>query len=76
MKLFYPNNKEISDYKNKSIVSSEKARLTLNYEPKYSYEKGMEKTSQFIEWFYEKLINYFLFVLYPRTNSSKYYHNN
>ena len=24
----YPNNKEISDYKNKSIVSSEKARLT------------------------------------------------
>ena len=52
--IFYPNNKEISDYKNKSIVSSEKARLTLNYEPKYSYEKGMEKTSQFIEWFYEK----------------------
>ena len=28
----------------------------------------MKKTSQFIEWFYEKkLINYFLFVLYPRT---------
>ena len=52
--IFYPNNKEISDYKNKSSVSNKKASLMLNYEPKYSYKEGMKKTSQFIGWFYQK----------------------
>ena len=52
--IFYPNNKEISDYKNKSFVSNEKASLILNYEPKYSFKEGMKNTSQFIGWFYQK----------------------
>ena len=52
--IFYPNNKEISDYKNKSLVSNEKASLILNYEPKYSFKEGMKNTSQFIGWFYQK----------------------
>ena len=53
--IFYPNNKEIADYKNKSFVSSEKAQLILDYEPQYSYKKGMKKTSEFIDWYYKKI---------------------
>lgn len=52
--IFYPNNKEILDYKNQSYVSSQKAELHLDYKSIYSYENGLKETSSFIDWYYER----------------------
>lgn len=52
--VYYPNNKEISDYKNNSFVDSSKARLALGYTPQFSYKDGFKKTSEFVEWYFEK----------------------
>jgi nucleoside-diphosphate-sugar epimerase len=52
--VYYPNNKEITDYKNKSFVDSNKSRLTFDYVPEFSYKHGFKKTSEFIKWYFEK----------------------
>lgn len=52
--ILYPNSKEISDYKNQSFVDSSRAIEKFKYTPLYDYKKGIEKTSVFVKWYFEK----------------------
>lgn len=52
--IFYPNMKEIQDYRSTSYVNSDKAAKFFNFTPT-SFKQGMVKTKDFIEWYFEKL---------------------
>lgn len=48
--LIMPDENKLKLFQSIATVSIVKARKILNYEPKYSFNKGMELTSKYLDW--------------------------
>ena len=50
--IYLPDDRKIEEYRGRGHVRIDKARTLLGYDPKFSFERGIDATAQYIDWAY------------------------